>query len=38
VIAGIGDDADYLSGLIRDYGTGAVHMLGAIEYMTWRAG
>ena len=32
VIAGIGDDADYLSGLIRDYGLqGAVHMLGAIE-------
>ena len=32
VIAGIGEDADYLGGLIRDNGLqGAVHMLGAVD-------
>ncbi len=32
VIAGIGEDADYLGGLIRDHGLqDAVHMLGAVD-------
>ncbi len=32
VIAGVGEDADYLGGLIRDHGVqGAVHMLGAVD-------